>query len=59
MITHTLEMCLMDALGWKYLPKINYIISLKEHSDKSFAVFKVLQVIRFHFPGQNSIYDVV
>lgn len=28
-------------------------------SDKSFAIFKVLQDIRFHFPGQNSIYGLV
>ena len=63
MIIYTLQLCFMDSLGWKCLPKVNNILSLKDHSysasDKSFAVFKVLQVIIFHFPGQNSIYSIV
>ena len=63
MIICTLQLCFMDSLGWKCLPKVNNIISLKDHSssasDKSFAVFKLLQVIIFHFPGQNSIYGIV
>lgn len=33
MITYILQLCFMDLLDWKCLPKVNYIISLKEHSS--------------------------